>query len=144
MDNFPKGTIQLLNTLNSTSYIITGSLALKLQKKLDREICDIDIITNDVKVIEIMRNNGFELSEAFEKTTHFRFHFRDILFVDVFFKYNTPYEIIQKGTRTYKVTPWWYIYENKLTDRHNNKEKSIKDVLHYYELEKLKWKGTYM
>lgn len=142
--NFPNGSRQLFNALESADYIITGSLALEIYEVLGREISDVDLITTDQKVLDIMRGKGFDMSDAFPHKQHYRFHFKDMLFVDIFFKHQTPYEIINIGNRDYKVTPPWYVYMDKLTNIFVDKEKAKQDILHYYELQKLKWRGPYM
>ena len=126
---------EVLKLLEDKTFIITGSLAIKLLGSLDRTPGDLDIISNDPFVIKILREHCTEdFTGVLELVNHSIFNFDDLA-VDVF-RYPTlegvPY--IAKTVEGFdlKITPPEFVYIKKLeTISEMSMKKTVKDVTDY-------------
>ena len=128
---------QVLHSLRGLDFYITGSLALCLHEKLDREVHDLDIMTQDPRVVAKLRNMGMVLENHTEG--HFKFLTYENLHVDVF---TLPYEgkVITKnikGLKLHLVSPesiWINKLQflGKLLTKHHTGDKYLSDLLYHF------------
>lgn len=126
---------EVLKLLENKTFIITGSLALKLLGSLDRTPGDLDIISNDPFVIKILRKNCTEdFTGVLEIANHSMFKFGS-LEVDVF-RYPTlegvPYITKTVEGFNLKITPTEFVLLKKLETMNSLSErKTVRDVTDY-------------
>ena len=127
---------EVLKLLENKTFIITGSLALKLLLgSLDRTPGDLDIISNDPFVIKILRKHCTEdFTGVLEIANHSIFKFGS-LEVDVF-RYPTlkgvPYITKTVEGFNLKITPTEFVLLKKLETMNSLSErKTVKDVTDY-------------
>lgn len=132
---------EVLSMLKNTSYIITGSYSLKLQKVLNRMPGDLDLISDDLRVIDKLKENCLNYSSIIENRNHFRFLYDDTLFVDVFFVEDLSKIACDKLCRRgkiIKVSPPWYVFLKKLmVDREDDREQLRGDLISYFSKEQV-------
>lgn len=132
---------EVLSMLKNTSYIITGSYSLKLQKVLNRMPGDLDLISDDLRVIDKLKENCLNYSSIIENRNHFRFLYDGTLFVDVFFVEDLSKIACDKLCRRgkiIKVSPPWYVLLKKLmVDREDDREQLRGDLISYFSKEQV-------
>lgn len=132
---------EVLSMLKNTSYIITGSYSLKLQKVLNRMPGDLDLISDDLRVIDKLKENCLNYSSIIENRNHFRFLYEDTLFVDVFFVEDLSKIACDKlciRGKIIKVSPPWYVLLKKLVvDREDDREQLRGDLISYFSKEQV-------
>lgn len=126
---------EVLKLLENKTFIITGSLALKLLGSLDRTPGDLDIISNDPFTIKILREHCTEdFTGVLELANHSMFKFGS-LEVDVF-RYPTlegvPYITKTVEGFNLKITPTEFVLLKKLETMNSlSEKKTVKDVTDY-------------
>lgn len=126
---------EVLKLLENKTFIITGSLALKLLGSLDRTPGDLDIISNDPFAIKILREHCTEdFTGVLELVNHSIFKFGS-LEVDVF-RYPTlkgvPYITKTVEGFNLKITPTEFVLLKKLETMNSlSKKKTVKDITDY-------------
>ncbi len=81
--------VQVLKLLDRYNVVVTGSLILKEHKIIDREVKDLDLLTDDIGAVEELMRNCIDISETTRKG-HYRFLYKDKLFVDIFLRDEIP------------------------------------------------------
>ena len=126
---------EVLKLLENKTFIITGSLAIKLLGSLDRTPKDLDIISNDPSIIKILKEHCTEdFTGVLELVNHSIFNF-DNLAVDVF-RYPTLKDVpyITKTVEGFnlKITPPEFVYIKKLeTISKMSMKKTVRDITDY-------------
>lgn len=126
---------EVLKLLENKTFIITGSLALKLLGSLDGTPGDLDIISNDPSAIKTLRKNCTEdFTGVLEIVNHSIFKFGS-LEVDVF-RYPTlkgvPYITKTVEGFNLKITPTEFVLLKKLETMNSlSEKKTVKDVTDY-------------
>lgn len=126
---------EVLKLLENKTFIITGSLAIKLLGSLDRTPGDLDIISNDPSAIKTLREHCTEdFTGVLEIANHSIFKFGS-LEVDVF-RYPTlegvPYITKTVEGFNLKITPPEFVYIKKLETMNSlSEKKTVKDVTDY-------------
>lgn len=121
--------------LKDTDFIVTGSVALKVFGHLNREEKDLDLISNDSRVLEILKQHCTDLSEVIPSPYQHRFMFESLntLYIDVFtseYLYTTTETIVDGLKLTF--TPSEFILKTKLK-KFNDDQKTIEDLLYYFK-----------
>ena len=126
---------EVLVILKDTDFIVTGSVALKVLGHLDREVKDLDLISNDSRVLDILKLHCTDLSEVMSDPFHYRFMFESLetLYIDVFTTeyFYTTQEIIVDGLKL-RLTPSEFVLKTKLK-KFNSDQKTIEDLLCYFK-----------
>ena len=125
---------EILRKLRNTEFIVTGSLALQLCGILNREVGDLDIISKDQKVIDILKSFCLDLSETVNDPNHMRFLYegKETLFIDVFFL--TCENTLQHNYlgRDIVITKPEFVLKTKL-QKFKRDEKTILDIIYYLD-----------
>ena len=110
---------EVLNMVKGIPYVLTGSLALKLSGLLDREIHDLDLISDDPLILAKLSEQCMNMSDLISNPNHHRFSYGDDLFIDVFMVSDlkqVPQTPVKLWARKLVMTPPKYIYLKKLTE----------------------------
>jgi len=120
------------------SFIVTGSLALKLLGSLDRIPGDLDLISNDPSVLKILSDAcNLDMTDALEIPRQSKFEFNNGFSVDVF-RYKDPsiipVETVTVEGYTFKVTIPEFVFKRKLENlRGPIQKKTVKDLIDYFD-----------
>ena len=130
---------RVLQHIEGLDFIITGSLALCIEGKLDREIHDLDIITPDNRVLKQLDKIGERLDETSE-AHHLRYLCYNSYHVDVFLV-STHIKHTTKNIGKFKLKVAYpeTVYLSKIASlcRHTNTPflvKALKDLEQYFHI----------
>lgn len=76
--------MHVLKKLKGLDFCVTGSIALAFHGKLNREIHDLDIISDDPKVLKILQRDFKDDSDSVYGAYQYRFIHQDTTFIDLF------------------------------------------------------------
>lgn len=76
--------LYVLHKLRGLDFCITGSIALAFHGKLEREIHDLDIISDDPRVLKILQRDFKDDSDSVYGAYQYRFIHQDTTFIDLF------------------------------------------------------------
>ena len=136
---FIKRASRVLKKLEGLDFAITGSMALYLNKKIDREIHDLDLITYDSRVLKVLDTFG-ERSDEVTLENHIRYFCYDNFYIDVFLVTNINDSITKNiENMQVKVCNHEPIFLNKLEfiskhPTHKSALKGLEDVIQYFTL----------
>ena len=125
---------EVLKMLKGTSYVITGSTALFLQDTIHRVPGDLDLLTADEEVLNILKQNcTLDLSETLSNPTHHRFLLWDCWYVDVFWTKKTTAITKKVGSIDVNISPYWEVFNTKLKI-FSEDPKTTQDIKDYFTL----------
>ena len=90
IEQLPPKIISALRQLRGLDLYITGSVALFIYGKLDREINDLDLIAVDKSLLPILRNKFIQISDATTPTGNNRYTHQHEICVDLFLMKQEP------------------------------------------------------
>lgn len=125
---------EILRKLRNTEFIVTGSLALQLCGKLDREVGDLDIISTDQRVIDKLKEVCLDLSETITDPNHMRFLYegKETLFIDVFIYECSNIVLTKYLGKDIVITKPEFVLKTKLL-KFKKDAKTILDIIYYLD-----------
>ena len=82
--NLDENILYVLKKLKGLDFCVTGSIALAFHGKLNREIHDLDIISDDPRVLKILQRDFKDDSDSVYGAYQYRFIHQDTTFIDLF------------------------------------------------------------
>ena len=134
---------EVLEKIKHFDYHITGSFALCALGKLDRPIKDLDIVSDDPRLIKYFKTHCMALDDVVAFPNQCRYFYKETLFVDVFV--NTPIskkDVVKVTIGGYKLSlvkpEYIFINKLKMLDSINGNTKMsskiISDLTQYFHL----------
>ena len=90
IQQLPPQILNAIRELRGLDVYITGSVALFIYGKLDREISDLDLIAIDKSVLPVLRNKFHQISDAKAATEANRYTHKHEVCIDLFLVTEEP------------------------------------------------------